>query len=93
MFLFALWEYWEALVLGLVPHGCFIQDISTLLGRLRAELPCWPGWPVSCVQDKRLHLQSRHTILEIQVTGSWSVLVVEQHISFATPGQVPGAGW
>lgn len=39
MFLFVLWEYWEALVLGLVPHGCFIQYISTLLGR--APMLAW----------------------------------------------------
>lgn len=44
---FVLAECWEGLVLGLVPHGCFIQEVSTSLGSPRAELPCWPGWPVS----------------------------------------------
>lgn len=53
MVLFVLAECWEGLVMGLVPHGCFIQEVSTLLRRLRAELPSWRGWPVPSVGDKR----------------------------------------
>lgn len=51
--LLVLVECWEGLVLGLVAHGWLIQKVSTLLGRLRAELPAWPGQPASSVQDKR----------------------------------------
>lgn len=47
MVLFALAECWEGLVLGLVPHGCFIQGGQHFAGKAEAELPCWPGWPVS----------------------------------------------
>lgn len=53
MVLRVLVECWEGLVLGLVPRGWLTQEFSALLGRLRAELPAWPGLPVSSVQDKR----------------------------------------
>lgn len=52
MVLFVLEEGWEGLVLGLVPHGCFIQEVSTSLGTLRAKLPCWPGGPVSSFKTR-----------------------------------------
>lgn len=46
-------ECWEGLVLGLVLRGWLTQEVSPPPGSLRAELPAWPGQPVSSVQDKR----------------------------------------
>lgn len=65
MVLLVLVECWEGLVLGLAPRGWLIQEVSILLGRLRAELLAWPSQPGFSVQDKREHLQSWQATLEI----------------------------
>lgn len=37
--LFALAECWEGLVLGLVPHGCFIQGGQHFAGKAEGRAP------------------------------------------------------